>query len=156
MKLIEKAMLDFTIVRKKIITVVDEIDESKLMIIPDKLSNNIYWQCGHLVTTQASLLYKRTNSEIPLDDKYFNYFAKGTSPENFDNAIPPFLKIREEMEALVEYTANNLNRDADLKYPDEITVSTGHIIDSFASALAFLAIHEAHHLGSISTLRKLL
>lgn len=153
---LEKSLNDLTLVRKKIITVVDEIDQNKLMIIPAGLSNNIYWQCGHLVTTQASLLYKRTNSEIPVDKKYFDYFAKGTSPDNFDDNIPPFSKIRLEMETMIEYTGANLNRDGNLKYQEEIIVSTGHIIDSFATALAFLAIHEAHHLGSISTLRKLL
>lgn len=153
---LEKSLNDLTLVRQKIISIIDTIDEDQLMTIPDKLANNIYWQCGHLVTVQASLLYKRTGAPLPIDNSYLTYFAKGSSPQNFDNNIPTFKNIRFEMESMIEYTSSSLQRHADLKYPEEISVSTGHIIDSFASALAFLPLHEAHHLGSIATLKKLL
>lgn len=156
MTTLEKSINDLKLVRSRIITVVDEIDQSKLMVIPDKLSNNIYWQCGHLIATQCSLLYKRTNTPLPIDENYLKYFAKGTSPKDFDDHLPPFEKIRNEMETLIDYTTENLNKHADLLYDEKITVSTGHIVNSFSTALDFLAIHEAYHLGSISTLRKLL
>lgn len=155
-EIITKALDDFIIMRKKNIGLINSIDESKVMTIPEAFSNNIYWQAGHLITVQASLLYKRTNQEIPIDKNYFIYFAKGTSPDNFDADIPPFSKLLIQLTQLLDYTSSNCNDLSDASYQEEVTVSTGHKLNSFKDALMFLPLHEAHHLGAMSMLRKLL
>jgi len=85
---------DFHRYRKVNIQLIDSVVPSAIMIIPEKFRNNIYWQAGHLVAVQASLLYLRTNQPVPIEEKYFTYFGKGSSPAVFDSNIPDFSEIR--------------------------------------------------------------
>ena len=81
---------DFVRVRKTNIALIDTVDQSALETIPLGFNNNVYWHTGHLVTVQASLLYGRAGEPLPIDERFRKYFAKGTSPKDFDKARPTF------------------------------------------------------------------
>ncbi len=155
-KNLTKALDDFIIMRNNNIDLINSIDISKIMLIPKGFANNIFWQAGHIVTVQVSLLYKRTNQPLPIDIKYFDYFGKGTSPENFDDDIPSFDELKKQLEKLKEYTSSNYPKLSNELYEEEITVSTGHKLKTFGEALEFLPIHEAVHYGNMVMMRKFL
>lgn len=147
---------DFAGLRRANLGQIDGIAADKRSIIPGGFNNNIFWQAGHLVTVQASLLYRRTGQPIPLPEKYFTYFGKGTSPKTFDHDTPPYEEVRNHLEQMIAVTKADLDRMAELPYSEPVTVSTGKVLNSFADGLLFLLVHEAYHLGSFMAFRKFL
>ncbi|MBD3404419.1 hypothetical protein GF420_16125 [candidate division GN15 bacterium] len=129
--------------------------EIKETIAPG-LRNNLHWQAGHLVVVQASLLYRRCGLEPPLGLEWFDSFGKGTSPANWSDTTPSYDRARERLQALIDTTRADLDRLADRKYPETITVTGGDRLSSFAEALEFLSVHEALHLGNINVIRRIL
>ena len=154
--LLKRAFDDLVILRNKNIALINTIDDNKLLTIPDGLNNNIYWQAGHILTVQASLLYKRTAQPLPIDKTYLNYFGKGTSPKGFDDNIPTIEILLEQLKSSLLHTESNYIENASLPYDETITVSTDHQLSTFADALLFLPLHEAYHFGSMSAMKKLL
>ena len=155
-KLIRLYYDDFHRFRKTNIMLIESIGESSLNIIPKGFRNNIFWQAGHLVTVEASLLYLRTNQTSPLDECYFRYFGKGPSPADFDDGIPVFSEIRKWLDKLPLIVESDLEKMKDLTYSEPRTVTSGKVLESFQDALQFLSLHEAYHLGSITAMAKLL
>ncbi|MDX9856279.1 MAG: DinB family protein [candidate division Zixibacteria bacterium] len=137
------------------ITALDTVPEDACDIIPAGLRNNIHWQAGHLATVQASLLYRRCGVDAPLDDSWFASFAKGTSPSDWSGSTPSYADARTQLRALVDRTRSDLPSLAGLAYPEPVTVTGGERLSTFLDALGFLTIHEALHLGTINTMRRL-
>ena len=146
----------FTRFRTANITAIDSVPESGRDVIPHGLRNNIYWQAGHIVTVQASLLYRRCGVEPPLGEIWFASFGKATSPEDFTSKTPSFAEVREQLTAMIERTRTDLPKLADLKYVEPITVTGSETLHTFIEALNFLSMHEVLHLGSINSMRRLL
>jgi hypothetical protein len=138
------------------IALIDSVPDEKLMVIPDRFHNNIFWQAGHLLTSQASLLYRRTGQPLPVPESYFGYFGKGSSPDNFDSATPGYSEVRKQLEAILETTRKDLPKMLGLPYEKPITVTSGRILVSFDDALEFSALHEALHTGMITAMLKFL
>jgi uncharacterized damage-inducible protein DinB len=147
----------FSRVRYQCIELIDSISGDKLDIIPDGFRNNVLWNAGHLVTVQASLLYTRVGRPSPLDTRYVRFFAKGSSPDDFDNELPPFDEVRQLLEKLIGVTQSDIPELEELAYLEPVTVSVGKmILKSFRDALSFLPLHETYHLGMMTAMKKLL
>ena len=147
----------FSRVRNQNIELIDSIPLDKLEVIPKGFRNNVLWNAGHLVTVQASLLYVRVGRPSPLDTKYRRYFAKGSSPEDFDNELPAFDKVRLGLEKLIGVIQRDIPELEKLAYLEPITVSVGSItLESFRDALSFMPLHETYHLGMMTAMKKLL
>ena len=147
----------FSRIRYQCIELIDSVPADKLDIIPEGFRNNVLWNAGHLVAVQASLLYTRVGRPSPLDTKYVRYFAKGSSPEDFDNGLPPFDEVRQLLEKLIGVTQRDIPELEGLAYPEPITVSVGSMtVKSFRDALSFLPLHETYHLGMMTAMKKLL
>ena len=147
----------FSRVRNQNIELIDSIPLDKLEVIPKGFRNNVLWNAGHLVTVQASLLYTRVGRPSPVDTKYVRYFAKGSSPEDFDNGLPPFDEVRQLLEKLIGVTQRDIPELEGMAYPEPITVSVGSMtVKSFRDALSFLPLHETYHLGMMTAMKKLL
>jgi len=147
----------FAGIRNENVRVIDSISPDQVNTIPAGFRNNIYWQSGHLVEEQVSLLYSRVGLPRPLDEKYTRYFDKGTSPNDFDGDMPTFEEVRRRLEQLVDRTREDLTELADLYYSSALTVSLGQItINTFSEALSFVTIHEAYHLGMITAMKRVL
>lgn len=153
---LNKSYQNFVQIRRANIALIDSIAPALLPVIPPGFSNNIYWQAGHLVAVQSSLLYRRSNQPMPIDETWMRYFAKATSPSDFDDNIPSFELVREALESCLLSTEHDLDQLALWTYPESISVSTGHRISSSADAMDFLSIHEAVHLGMMTAMKKYL
>ena len=146
----------FKLYRQANCEVSDALSDDLREVIPNGLRNNIHWHTGHIVTVQASLLYKRSGLEVPVPPEYFNWFGKGTSPADWTDDTVAFEVVREDADRLLGITLSDLSRYRDVQYPETITVTGGVQLSSFAEALGFLAIHEALHLGAMNVMKRLL
>lgn len=153
---VQQAFDHFQILRGKNIDLIQSIPKDKMMTIPNGFSNNIYWHTGHILTVQHSLLYRRCNLELGLDSSYLDYFAKGLSPASFDDRIPEIDTLLKQLEHSIVALENNLDKYADKKYDDDVTVSFGFTLNSFNDAVIALPYHESYHLGSMNVLKKFL
>ena len=121
--------------------------------IPDGFNNNIAWNIAHLVVTQQLLHYKMAGLNCLCPDYVIEKFKKGTFPttnftqEELDEMIALFIGLPETLQE--DYEAGifeNYN-----EYP----TSTGYVITSIESAIAFNNFHEGIHYGIIRSLIKL-
>jgi hypothetical protein len=146
----------FTLFRKANCAAADSIAPELRDVIPNGLRNNIHWQLGHIVTVQASLLYKRCGLELPVPSEYLTWFAKGTSPADWAPETTPYEALRNDAGRLLDQTRGDLDRYHDARYSEPITVTGGVRLSSFADALEFLAVHEALHLGAMNVMKRIL
>lgn len=149
-----KAVSDIRIIRQQMRTILEECTSKQITMIPNGFANNLYWQVGHVVVSHASLLYRRCGQQIPVEDSYIGYFGKGSSPDNFDSDIPLTQRLLTELFSVIDQTETDMPKLLELKYPEAITVSSGHTLDSFQTALLALPFHDAYHLGTMKLLRK--
>lgn len=146
----------FVNIRQANINLIDSFPPDKIDVIPNGFRNNIYWNAGHILTVQISLFYRRLKKPLPVDDSYFKYFGKGTSPEDWDDKMPPFKVVRNQLEKITDKSFADLDRYENLIYPEPFTVTGGIILTTFLEGLTFLAIHESYHLGAINAMKKVL
>jgi uncharacterized damage-inducible protein DinB len=146
----------FKTLRQCTIGIIDSIPDDRLQVIPGGFRNNIHWQAGHLAAVEASLLYRRAGQDLPVPESYVAYFGKGTAPADWDDRVPPFADVRRVLQTLPEQVRRDLDALSTWRYPEVSTVSTGTPIDSSLEALIFLPVHEAHHLGMMTAMKKFL
>lgn len=146
----------FARLRRAAIDLIDTVPADCRTTIPDGLRNNLHWQAGHILTVQASLLYRRCGAPSPVSEDYYSTFGKGTSPADWGGQAPAFETVRAMLDMSLDQLKTDIPSMADLKYPETITVSTGDKLSSFADALRFLPVHEAIHLGVITAMNRIL
>lgn len=150
-----QAFSHLTHLRNKNISLLENVTNEESQIIPRNFSNNLFWQAGHILTTQMSLLYRRSNLEMPIIDKnYITYFAKGTSPSNFDSSIPSFSKLITELTSSLDVLSLDLHKYSEVKYSESAHVSFGMTLHSFHDAVLAIPYHEAYHMNAINLLLK--
>lgn len=142
--------------RRSNIELINTVETDKIDIIPNQWRNNIRWHSGHLVVVQASLLHVRFDRETPLDTSWVKYFAKGTSPDDFDDNLPGHDKVLKMLKSLPDFTHSQISELCSLKYSEPRTVTGGLVLKSFLDAMAFMPIHEAYHMGAMKAMIKLL
>ncbi len=149
----DQAFAHLTIIRNKNISLLENVTQEQSHIIPSHFSNNLYWQAGHILTTQFSLVYKRSNLAMPLIDKnYIKYFAKGSSPSDFDANIPTFEKLLAELKESLSVMQNDLHSYTDATYETAVLVSFGMTLHSFHDAVLAIPYHEVYHMNAINLL----
>lgn len=139
--------------REILLKVIDGLTIEQLHKIPDGFKNNIAWNLAHLVVTQQLLHYKLSGLDCLVPEELIAQHKKGTSPtkvfteEEFEEVkelfigLPDTLQEDYEMEIFENYS--------------EYTTSTGFVLDSIASAIAFNNFHEGIHIGTILAIKKL-
>ncbi len=140
-------------VREIVTKVVSGLTIEQLHTIPEGFKNNIAWNVAHLVVTQQLLHYRLTGTDCLISEDMINIYRKGTAPstrlsqEEFDNVLQQLKELPDALE-------KNYN-DGVFKNYTTYATSTGFVLDSIDSAIAFNNMHESLHLGVIMSLRKL-
>ncbi len=151
----DHAFSHLVLLRNKNISLLEQISQEQSLIIPEKFSNNLLWQAGHILTTQISLIYRRSNIAMPIiDDKYLGYFAKGSSPANFDSETPTFERLQAELKESIAVLENDLHKYSDKQYDEPAHVSFGMTLGSFHDAVLSIGYHESYHMQAINLLIK--
>lgn len=153
---VKKILKSLSLLRVAMTATIDSLSGEQRSIVPAGLRNNIHWQAGHVVTVHASLLYRRCGQPLPIEERYFSFFGKGTSPADWYEAPPSLAEVEPQLTDLVELLSSDYANLRDRKYPGTITVSNGFQLSSFRDALAFLPMHDAIHLGAMNVMRRLL
>lgn len=139
--------------RELVFNLIDGLTIEQLHKIPEGFNNNIAWNVAHLVVTQQLLHYKLSGLQCLVSDELIDNYRKGTKPsETFTE------EELEELKELLLGLPDTLKEDFEAGIFTDYTsykTSTGFVLDSFKTALAFNNMHEGMHLGVIMAMRKL-
>ncbi|WP_431166616.1 DinB family protein [Tenacibaculum halocynthiae] len=139
--------------RELVLNLIDGLTIEQLHKIPEGFNNNIAWNVAHLVVTQQLLHYKLSGLQCLVSDELIDNYRKGTKPsETFTE------EELEEVKELLLGLPDTLKEDFEAGIFTDYTsykTSTGFVLDSFKTALAFNNMHEGMHLGVIMAMRKL-
>jgi len=139
--------------RELVLQVIDDLTIEQLQTIPKGFKNNIAWNVAHLLVTQQLLHYKLSGVNCLIPDDLIADFRKGTFPtRNFTNE--EFDEIKDLLSALPETLIEDYEADIFQDY-EEYQTSTGFVLDSLETAIAFNNYHEGLHLGIIRSIKKL-
>ncbi|MEQ6123533.1 DinB family protein [Pseudotenacibaculum sp. MALMAid0570] len=139
--------------RELTIKMIQGLTLEQLHVIPEGFKNNIAWNVAHLVVTQQLLHYRMSENECLVPEELIESYRKGTFPkdvftqEEFDEVLELFQGLPNTLE-------EDYNEGVFTQYK-EYPTSTGFVLDSIDTAIAFNNFHEAMHLGIIMSLRKL-
>jgi len=122
--------------------------------IPAGFKNNIAWNVAHLVVTQQLLNYKLAGLNCLCPEDLIETHKKGTSPtitfteEEFEEVKDLLLGLPDTLQE--DYEAGIFENFAE--YP----TSTGFVLTTIESAIAFNNFHEGIHYGIIRSIKKFL
>ncbi|WP_369048196.1 DinB family protein [Tenacibaculum sp. UWU-22] len=139
--------------RELILNAIDGLTLEQIHKIPSSFNNNIAWNVGHIVVTQQLLHYKLSNLSCLIPDNLIEKYKKGTKPNNETFTQVEFDEIKELLIGLPDTLEEDYNAQIFKEY-DEYKTSTGFVLDSIESAIAFNNFHEGIHYGAILALKK--
>lgn len=140
-------------VRELVGRLVNGLTLEQLHTIPEGFKNNIAWNVAHIVVTQQLLNYRLSGNECLVSEELITAHRKGTFPtkvftqEEFDEVLELMSSLPDQLEA-------DYNNGLFTNYK-EYPTSTGFVLDSIDTSIAFNNMHESLHLGVIMSLRKL-
>jgi|UniRef100_UPI0040489E06 hypothetical protein len=139
--------------RVQVDKVINGLSLEQLHTIPKGFKNNIAWNVAHIVVTQQLLHYKLSGVNCLVPDELINSYRKGTLPsipfseEEFDEVKDLLLGLPETF--MEDYEAGIFENF------ESYTTSSGFVLESLETAIAFNNFHEGMHLGIIMALKKL-
>ncbi|MGV2876394.1 hypothetical protein ROU88_11095 [Macrococcus capreoli] len=124
---------------QQIIELITPITEAEAKTIIKGLPNNIYWMVGHILVENE---YRLSNNNIdPQIETFAKYFKSGTSPDDFDEQIPPFDTLKS---LLKDQTKRLLGGMCERKE-----------IEKKHDEMEYAANHMTLHLGQMKTMYQL-
>ncbi len=132
----------------------DNYNYDQLNSIPAGFNNNLLWNAGHVIATLELLTYGLAGLPLPSGEDFINRYRKGSTP------APPcpdgdYGTIGEGLKKSVDQLVQDLER-LDFSNFRTYTTSYGVTLSSIDEALVFNNLHEAMHLGTMLTLKRLL
>jgi DinB superfamily len=138
--------------RKALLPFFENYTLEQLNFIPEKFSNNLIWNIGHIVVTQQMLVYKFSGLPMIVSERLVEKYRKGTRPEQ---------KVTQEevdeIKSLLFSTIDQTETDFGAKIFNnyqEFTTGIGYEIKTVQDAITFNSYHEALHMGVIMSIRK--
>ena len=139
--------------RECFLELLESLSIEQLNTIPPKMSNNLIWNYGHIITTQQRLAYKLTGEQSIVSEELFAKYLSGSKPST-NVTLKEFEELKELSKKCIEKTI--VDYEAGLfKSFKEMTSSTGFHFATLEEALEFNNYHEALHYGFMNQIKKL-
>jgi hypothetical protein len=130
----------------------DKYSLEQMNIVPDKFSNNIIWNIGHIVAAQQSLVYKTSNLPMNITEEYFDKYKPGTKPVGAVSQ-GEVNEIKSLLISMVDQTETDLANGKFVSFTERNTI-TGFHLGNLQDALVFNNYHEALHMGYIKSIAR--
>ncbi|MBB4081054.1 hypothetical protein GGR28_003701 [Lewinella aquimaris] len=139
--------------RRNIHALMESMEPEQLNRIPGGLNNNLVWNAGHVIATHELLIYALGGHHTPSGKEFINRYRKGSRPAQPVTA-EEIAYIKTELTEggrRLQEAFGSLDWAGFTSY----TTSFGISITSVGEAITFNNMHEAMHLGTMLTLRRL-
>ena len=148
----ESTIKMFKYSRTSTLIFLNNTDENLWDIQPDKFSNTIRWNAGHVFVTAEDYLTDADENYQQTLPEWDQLFLDGTRPSEWTGDIPTKAEIidalKEQEERIEKHFENILQEQASV--PRDVH---GTILDTKDASLQFVTWHEGLHLGVKKSLR---
>lgn len=139
--------------RRNILGIYTAHDPAKLNEIPAPLNNNLAWNAGHVIATLELLVYGLAGLKTPSGREFIDRYRKGSRPDGPVSAAD-HAYIQQQLLGGIDQLEHDL-QTLDFGNYKPYATSYGVTLASVEDALTFNNMHEAMHLGTMLTLRRL-
>ncbi|MBB6451253.1 hypothetical protein HNR44_003247 [Geomicrobium halophilum] len=140
-------------VRKATLFEVKELTEADADRIPNGYNNSIRWNLGHIGTIQAMLVNGYSSHRVELPARYEKFFARGTSPADWEEAPPTLDEIRFFMRNQTDQLQTVLSSHLDEPLKEPFPIGKAQI-ETVGELLRFSLYHEGLHTGVFKGIKK--
>jgi hypothetical protein len=139
--------------RKNILGIYENHNFDQLNSIPAGFNNNLIWNAGHVIATMERLTYGMAGLPVPSGMEFVNRYRKGSRPTSpcYDG---DYALIGDGLTKSIDRLVADIGT-LDFSNFKEYTTSYGVTLSSIEDALTFNNMHEAMHLGTMLSLKKL-
>lgn len=130
----------------------DKYSLEQLNRVPEKFSNNIIWNIGHIIAAQQSLVYKSSGLPMHISDEHFDKYKPGTRPEGLVSQQEAD-EIKSLLMLMIDKTETDLKNGIFKNFTERNTI-TGFHLGSLQDALVFNNYHEGLHLGYMKSIAR--
>ncbi len=138
--------------RKLYLDYFDKYDLDQLNTTPDKFSNNLIWNIGHVIAAQQALVYKSSNLPINIPEDFFDRYKPGTKPEA-PVRQEEVDQIKSLLISMIDQTEADLKNGKFVSFTERTTI-TGFHLGNLQDALVFNNYHEGLHLGYMKSISR--
>jgi hypothetical protein len=144
-------------IRDLTIVVAARFTDENAYRIPHRCGNCPIWNLGHLLVIQEDVLLRPFGERGVLPASYPELFGEGTCSCEWNGNRPDWdevVSLLDPARARAEEFIEGIDLRAPL--PDPTLTALGIVLSNAADALSFSTLHEAIHLGVLSTYARLL
>jgi uncharacterized damage-inducible protein DinB len=154
-----KLMEQLQDVRQRTLSVVENLSDAQLDVVPPGFRNSIRWNLGHVFVSQEKMVFTLAGEENKSPEGYISLFAGGTAPSMWEEssiAIPTLEEIttclRDQPGRIQEQFAGRLGDPL----AEPFKAATGIVFATVEEVIHFSIYHEGLHTGVIMSLKKML
>lgn len=141
--------------REMMVKLLKGIGAERADTMPPTWRNNARWHAGHLVITPRLLTFELTKEPLGVSENYRKWFAKGSSPKDWElDTIPSYAELVESIVPTSETLFEAFRERFDSAFPQSYTTSVGVVLKTPCEALNFILAHDGIHLGLLLALRR--
>ncbi len=137
--------------REETLQLIEAVAEEMADQIPSGFRNNIRWNLGHIYLDQYLWIQHLTKEQQPIPDGFKEWFAYGTSPEDWKTAPPSLEALKEFLTDQPKQIRASYGERLDEEFP--ATEMGMHTIEQVLIRTIF---HEGLHLEAIKAIRRFL
>jgi hypothetical protein len=126
--------------------------------VPPSCGNCPIWNIGHLLVVQEDLILKPFEEEGVLPDVYPELFGERSCSCNWNGNRPDWDEVISLLDPAHDRVEEFIQSGVDLRkpLPEPHLTATGIMLTNLADSLSFATLHEAIHLGVLTTYARLL
>ena len=136
--------------RKIYLDFFDKYSLEQMNVVPDKFSNNIIWNIGHIIAAQQSLVYKISSLPMYISEEFFDRYKPGTKPMGAVSQNEAG-EIKSLLISMIDQTETDLANGKFVSFTERNTI-TGFHLGNLQDSFVFNNYHEGLHMGCIKSI----
>ena len=136
--------------RNQYLQLFDKYAAEQMNIVPEKFSNNIIWNIGHIIAAHQAIVYKTSNLPLNIPEVFFDRYKPGTRPVRTVSANE-MEEIKSLLISMISQTETDLANGKFVSFTERTTL-TGFHLGNLRDTLVFNNYHEGLHMGYIKSI----
>ena len=142
----------FVMTRNFFLRKVEALPSDIVRVQPEGFNNNILWHIGHVLTVTEQFMFGFPKKTTFLPENYVELFGNGTKPSEWNEEHVPQIEdliaqLKEQVARLKEIKVENFEQALKQSFLG---------LETYGELAQMALFHEAHHLGQIHTIQRVI
>ncbi|MBU9713111.1 DinB family protein [Evansella tamaricis] len=134
--------------RNELLSLIEDLSEKEVEIIPTGFNNNIRWNLGHVYLDQYLWIESLTKEETLVPKEFLTWFGFGTNPTSFTDQTPTLKQLKKLLKEQPTHIKETYGKRLDEEFsPTEMGMYT------LEQVLIRTIFHEGMHMQAIMDLK---